>query len=395
MPETTDNPTLDVGRNIRPALIAGIGAAILAIIGAVVNISIFMHAYLTAYFFWLAIALGCLTVLMIQNLAGGYWGAVIRRPLEAAAATLPAMAVLFIPILLGMGSLYPWTHPGGISSSIALPQVKQIYLSVPFFIGRAVVYFAVWIIWEMLLLRWSHERDRNPTPELTARMRNFSAPGLIVIALTITFAGFDWIMSLNPNWSSSIWGAIIGTDAMLTGFAFVVWLATRWATLQPFDRLTSPRYFNSVGSLMLAFLMLWAYMSVSQLILMYAGNLPDEQIWYTTRVAGVWSVVAWFIALGHFGVPFGFLVIRDAKRNRRTLGAICLLLLFAGYVNLFWFIQPDFPGDGAWSILYNLVLAIAIGGLWLAAFAWQLNRWPIVSPTEPNIIAHMELAHER
>ncbi len=394
MPSTNDNGTLELARYGRLALITGGAAAVLAVIGAVLNVGLFMHAYLTAYFFWLAIALGSLAVLMIQNLAGGLWGAVLRRPLEAAAGTLPLLALLFVPVLIGLPNLYVWTQPGWVGN-VAVPQVKEFYLSVPFFIGRAIIYFAVWIVLAWELLRWSRRRDQDPDPALTVRMRNLSAPGLVLITLTVTFAAFDWLMSLSPNWASSIWGAVVATDALLTGFAFATLLATLWAEREPFAELTSPYFFNTLGSLMLAFLMLWAYMSVSQLILIYAGNLPDEQVWYAQRIQGGWVVTSWFVALFHFIVPFGFLVIRSAKRNRHVLGAICALLLLAGYVNLYWFVQPNFPSDSPVVILYELVLAVAIGGLWLALFARQLGRWPLLAPTDPKLVAHLEIAREQ
>ncbi len=259
------------------------------------------HAYLTAYFFWLALALGCLSILMLHNLAGGYWGAVIRRPLEAASTTLPLLALLFIPILIGMPALYPWVHgeltPPGMAESGATAldlTFKQAYLSTPFFVARAVVYFLIWIVFALLLVRWSRQRDADPSPALTGRLRALSAAGLVLMALTVTFAGIDWLMSLDPAWTSSIWGLIVATGALLTGFAFAVLVVALRANRPPFDEVTSPALFNSLGSLMLAFLMLWAYMAISQVILFYAGNLPEETIWYVRRTTGGWV----FTALG-------------------------------------------------------------------------------------------------
>jgi hypothetical protein len=360
--------------------------------------STLLHAYLTAYWFWLGIALGCLGVLMIQNLAGGLWGAVLRRPLEAAASTLPLLAVLFLPILLGVNVLYPWTQPGGMGQP-AVPGFKDLYLSLPFWVLRASVYFAAWIILELRLVAWSRERDVHPDPALTLRMRNLSAGGLVALALTATFAAFDWLMSLQPNWSSSIFGAMIGLGGLLTGFAFVVFLVTRWAQREPFSRVVSPKLYNQLGSLLLTFLMLWAYLSFSQLILMYAGNLIEEVFWYAQRIQGGWRWVAAFIALFGFGLPFICLIMRGAKRNRRILGLVCLDILIVHYVNLFWIVEPAFPGDSALVIVYNVVLAAVIGGLWLALFFRRLNRRPQIAPYDPQLIAGLasvrqETAHE-
>jgi hypothetical protein len=381
-------------RGQRLALVAGIAAAALGILGAVLNVRLFLHAYLTAYWFGLAIALGCLGVLMVQNLAGGLWGATIRRPLEAGARTLPMMAVLFLPVLLGINVLYLWTQPVG-SGLVTLPAFKQFYLSVPFFVLRAIIYFAVWIFLEWRLTAWSVERDEHPDPALTQRMAGLSAIGLVLLGLTVTFAAVDWLMSLEPTWSSSIFGAMVGMGAMLLGFAFATGLLTLWAQHEPFAGVVSPNLFNSLGSLLLAFLMLWAYLTFSQLILMYAGNLADEIFWYTQRIQDGWLWVAVLIALFGFVLPFLFLIFRGAKRHRRILGWICLDLIIVQYINMFWIVEPAFARDSPLVIAYNVVLVVAIGGLWLAMFARQLSHRPLIAPYDPQLISGLATARAR
>jgi hypothetical protein len=381
----------DLRRMKRPGLAVGAAAAVLAVLGAVLNVRLFLHAYLTAYWFWLAIALGCLGVLMLQNLTGGLWGALIRRPLEAGARTLPLLAVLFLPVLIGMFVLYPWTQPGGLGSP-ALPAFKQVYLSVPFFIVRAIIYFAVWLYLARRLTAWSLQRDTQPDPSLTRRMLGLSAVGLVVFGLTTTFAAFDWLMSLEPSWSSSIFGAMISMEAMLTGFAFAILLLARWAREEPFVSVVSRDAFNNLGSLLLAFLMLWAYLAFSQLILMYAGNLIDEVFWYVQRIQGGWVLVAAFIGLFGFILPFAFLILRGVKRDRRLLAWVCVDLIVAHYVHLYWIVQPAFPGDSPLVIVYNVILAVAIGGLWLALFARTLSRSPLIASNDPQLISALATA---
>jgi hypothetical protein len=359
------------------------------------------HAYLTAYTFWLWLALGALGVLMVHNLAGGYWGAVIRRPLEAAVTTLPLLAVLFIPIVIGMPQLFPWLGGDVMASPQAGSDVgrtaegamlgfRQAYLSVPFFAARAVVCFAIWIALAVVLVRWSRQRDTNPSPALTARLRNLSAPGLVLLALTITFAAIDWLMSLDPAWTSSIWGLIIATGALLTGFAFATLVVALRANRAPFDEVASPALFNSLGSLLLAFLMLWAYMSISQVILFYAGNLPEETVWYARRTAGGWTLAALAIALLGFAVPFGILIIRGAKRSARILAGVCGLILATQFLNLYWLVQPTFDDNTVTAAIATAVLAAIIGAAWLAVFAWQFRKAPAISPSEPKLIAARE-----
>ena len=380
----------------------------------------FFHAYLIAYFFWLALALGCLVILMIHNLAGGYWGAVLRRPLEAAATTLPLLAVLFIPIIIGMPQLYPWlggnvaVSSGGLTAApgaeTAILGFKEAYLSLPFFLIRAVVYFVIWIVLALLLVRWSRRRDGDPTPILTARLRTVSAIGLVLMALSISFASIDWLMSTDPSWTSTIWGLIVATGALLSGFAFATLVVTLRSNRPPFSEVASPALFNSLGSFLLAFLMLWAYMSVSQMILFYAGNLPEETVWYVRRTAGGWVLSVIAITVFNFIIPFTLLILRPVKRRPHTLAAVCGLLLAAQFLNLYWLIEPTFEDNTFIVGIITAILGVAIGALWLVVFVWQFGRAPQISPVEPKLIAareeheaalaehaeeHMEQAHDQ
>jgi hypothetical protein len=362
---------------------------------------VLFHAYLIAYFFWLALAVGALSILMVHNLAGGYWGAVIRRPLEAAATTLPLLAVLFIPVLIGMPALYLWLY-GDVNVSAEAPSIfgqgvqtallgfKQAYLSLPFFLARAVVYFLIWIVLMLLLVRWSRQRDSDPTPALTVRLRNLSAFGLVLMALSVSFAGLDWLMTIDPAWTSSIWGLIVVTGALLSSFAFATLVVTLRANRPPFAEVTSPALFNSLGSLMLAFLMLWAYMSISQVILFYAGNLAHETVWYARRTAGGWTLAALAVAFLGFIIPFCFLIIRPAKRNPRILAAVCVVILAAQFLHWYWLVEPTFNDNYLLAAIATGVLGIIIGGLWLVVFAWQFGKAPEVSPVEPKLIAARE-----
>jgi hypothetical protein len=237
------------------------------------------RSYLIAYLFWFGIALGCLPLLMLHHLVGGAWGFVIRRILEAGTRTLPLMIVLFVPLLLGIHSLYEWSDPEIVARDQIL-QAKHAYLNVSFFIIRAVVYFAAWIIFAYFLNRWSAEQDATGNPILLRRFQLLSAPGIVVYTLGITFASIDWGMSLEPHWFSTIYGMLFIVGQTLAALAFVIPVAVLLSDSPPASGFMKADVFQDLGNLLLAFVMLWAYISFSQYLIIWAGNLPEEIPWY-------------------------------------------------------------------------------------------------------------------
>jgi hypothetical protein len=351
----------------------------------------FFQAYLLAYVYWLGLGLGCLGILMIQFLTGGRWGLVIRRILEAGAATLPLMALLFVPLLFGVPYLYTWAHPEIVSGDPTL-QHKSIYLNVPFFIARAVVYFATWLFLSLRLRRLSHAEDRDPAQ--TPRLRHTSIIGALILPLTASFAAIDWLMSLEPTWFSTMYPPLVCMSFLLTALAFTVLVTTLLAPRTALGDLVDRSLLNDLGSLLLAFLMLWAYMTYFQYMLIWAGNLKDEVTWYLRRADGNWIPLAWTIAgLGFLG-PFWLLLWRGVKRNLRWLRAVaaflCLMQLLAAY----WVIQPAFTPDGPVVDYLLVVLVIGIGAVWLAVFRWRLAAAPIIAVNDPRL-AEVEVELQR
>jgi len=373
-----------VTRIQRGSLIVGVIGLALCVLGALISGSQFFQSYLWAYLFWLGIALGSFAIMLLQYLAGGRWGAVSRRVLEACALTLPLLAILFLPLLLGLPDLYVWARPDAVSADPVL-QHKQPYLNIVFFLIRAVIYFVAWIGLTLLLTRWSREQDRTGNPAIADRLRRASAGGLIVYMLTVTFASLDWTMSLEPHWSSTIYGALIAMGQVLTSFAFLIAVLFMLGEREPLAGVLKPGYFNDLGNLMLAFVMLWAYMSFMQFLIIWSGNLPEEVVWYTRRLHGGWQWVPVILIVFHFAAPFLLLLSRQNKRRAQRLAAIAVFILVIHLVNLFWLVEPVFHQPTITIHWLDVVAPIGIGGIWIAFFLWQLQRRPLLPLHDPRL----------
>jgi hypothetical protein len=364
-------------------VVAGLG-----ILGCVIGVFAarpqFFHAYLIAYLFFLGLALGSMAILMIQYITGGAWGAVIRRLLESATRTLPLMAVLFIPIALGLTDLYEWARPEHVAHDPIL-QHKSLYLNVPFFLGRAVFYFAAWITTAYFLNRWSREQDAAADPRLTRRLEMMSRGGLLLYALTMTFAAMDWGMSLEPHWFSTLYGVMFMGGQGLSTFAFMIPMAALLADRQPFARIISPAQFHDLGKLMLAFVMLWAYFALSQYLIIWSANLPEEIPWYLARTKNGWQWVALVLVIVHFALPFFVLLSRDVKRHARAVAVVALILIGARFVDLFWLLRPAVAPEGFAIHWLDPAAAAAVGGMWMWLFVSQLKTRPVLPLNDPAI----------
>lgn len=383
----------EVGVNQKRALIAGVVFMVLFAIGVFINRPQFFRSYLVAFLFWAGIAIGSLALLMLQHLTGGGWGLVIRRVLEASSRTLPFVALLFIPIIIGAHDLYPWTHAEEMSKTPALMQKARLYLNLPFFIGRAVLYFAIWSLFAYLLTKWSSEQDRTADRRYTKRMRMLSGPGIGVFVLTVTFASVDWAMSLNPEWFSTIYGMLFVAAWTLSALAFVIAVMAFLGRREPLSRVVRPNHFQDLGKLMLAFVMLWAYFSFSQFLIVWSGNLPEEIQWYLPRLRGGWGAIALSVVIFHFAFPFMLLLSASLKRNAGKLMILAVLILVMRLIDFFWMVAPEFSHEGFHMSWMDIVAPVAIGGLWLAAFFWQLNKRPLMAINDPQYDELVEQAH--
>jgi hypothetical protein len=381
--QTADELIPDLRHLQRPLLIAGAVGLGVSALGGLFNPAQFFQSYLMAYMLCLGTTLGCLALGMVHQLSGGAWGVVLRRPIGGAVRVLPVLTALFLPILFGMSRLYIWTHADAVAADEVLRH-KHLYLNVPFFILRAAIYFLVWNGLSYFLNAWSLEQDRTGDPRIAGRMQRLSAGGLVAYGLTITFASFDWLMSISPDWYSTIYGMLIIGGQGLSALAFLIVVVAWLSRRPPLDRIIRPEHFHDAGNLTLAFVMLWAYFSFSQYLIIWAGDLPPEIAWYQHRLQTGWRAVGVALVLFHFAVPFLVLLSRRVKREPTTLARLAVWILAARLVDLFWLIAPDFHRNGIHVNWLDVLLPVSLASIWLAAFVWQLRGRAILPVHDPE-----------
>ncbi len=374
----------------RALMVGGLGA-IVCVVGAVISPEQFLRGYLIGYIFWLGLSLGCMALMMVQYLSGGLWGLVLRRVFEAAAKCLPLMFVLFLPILFGRHYLYAWmTDP-----SLTARNGWYLHTSgLGGWIARWIFYFAVWTGFAFTLIRRGDTQDRPLVAGRWPRFQGLSGIGLVLYSLTVSFAVVDWIMSLDPHWGSTIYGLIFIAGQGLSALAFGVVMLTVFTRYSPYREVIKPMQFHDIGKLMLAFVMLFAYFSFSQWLIIWAGNLPEEIGWYLHRIRGGWGVVALIIILFHFALPFALLLSRERKRAGSRMIGLALFLMFMRVVDIYWYVVPNFAHEQGhfYLSIWYIVAPLAVGGLWLTYFFYNLRQRPLLPLYEPQIPS---LLHQR
>jgi hypothetical protein len=381
--ETADDLIPELAGLQQRLLRAGAAGAVISAIGWFVDATQFYQSYLMAYMLVLGITLGSLALGMVHQLSGGAWGVVIRRPIGAASRVLPVLTLLFIPIAFGMPHLYEWTHADVVARDPLL-QHKHLYLNTPFFLIRAAFYFAVWNTVSYFLNHWSLEQDRTGDPRLARRMQKLSGGGLVAYGLCMTFASFDWLMSLEPHWFSTIYGMLIIGGQGLSALSFLLltlaWLARR----KPLSDIVTPAHFHDISNLMLAFVMLWAYFSFSQYLLIWSGNLPEEISWYLHRLQTGWRAIALVLIVLHFAAPFVLLLSRAIKRDPSMVAKVAGAIVVARLIDLFWLIAPEFHHEGVSVSWMDVVLPLTLGSIWLGCFVWQLRGRALLPVYDPE-----------
>jgi hypothetical protein len=366
-----------------PALVVGVVALALCVVGWLVAPAQFYASWLLGVVYWVGISIGCLALSMIHHLTGGTWGVPVRRVWEAAAGVLPLLALLFVPLLLRLEVLYPWARDAAADDAIL--QHKAAYLNEPFFLARFALYFVVWIGLAWSLQRLSDRQDRAADPRLTKRAQVIAAPGLVLWAFVTTFAYVDWLMSLEPHWFSTIYGVYFFGGSGMAAMAFLILAGVVLARRPPFDHWLGRRHFHDWGKLLFAFVLLWTYFALSQFLIIWSGNLPEETIWYLHRMTHGWQYVGLALALLQFAVPFALLLSRGLKRNPRALAGVALFILLMRWVDHLWQIAPSFHPNGFALHWLDVAAPLAVGGLWLAAFAWLFGRRPVVPVHDPYL----------
>ncbi len=369
-----------------PMLAGGVGLAALAIsfvLGQSRPEQLY-HSYLVAFLFGLSLALGGLFFVLIQYATRAGWSVVVRRLAEHAMGSLPLFALLWIPIgLLGFEHLYHhWAHPPADDAILAS---KQAYLNPTFFYLRAVAYLVIWSVMGMWFWRRSTAQDANHDPKITGRMQSVSAPSLILFALSVTYAAVDWIMSLDPHWFSTMFGVYFFAGCVVAIFAFLILMALRLQAGGLLENVVTWEHFHDLGKLLFAFVVFWAYIAFSQFMLIWYGNIPEETLWFIHRWQHGWKPVSIFLAVGHFGLPFLFLLRQEVKRSSLALSLAAVWMLIVHYVDLFWLVMPALHYEQFHVDLLDLTCLVGVMGLFLAAVAWRLVRSKLVPAGDPRL----------
>lgn len=372
----------------RIAAIVGVIGLALAIVGFfTAGREQFFQSYLFGFLFWNGFTVGSLGIYLLHNVVGGNWGALIRRFLEAGARTLPLNFVLLLPILIfGVPSIYFWAQPAALHD--ANVHFKAAYLNQPLFIARAGFFFLVWGFYAFKLTGLSAQQDRTADPGIQPRMKAMSAFGLLLFVATVSFAFIDWIMSLEPHWFSTVYAAMFLVGQVLETFAFCIALLVMLSKHKPFVQVLNKQLYHDLGNLMLAFTMLWAYLSLSQFLIIWAGNLPEEIPWYIRRFSGGWGYIAWFLGIFHFCVPFVLLLMRFIKKSASLLQKVAIYMLVVRCVDVFWIVEPSFRQRQFYIHWLDIAALVGVGGLWIAAFLWRLQERPLIPLHDARIHYH-------
>jgi hypothetical protein len=368
-------------------VVSAVGIALL-LVGMFVDRAQVFFSYLAAYAFYVSVALGTLIFLMIGHAMHAKWPIVLQRITESLAWTLLLWSVLFVPIAAGLGDVYIWSlETTGNAHLDELIHHKRPYLNAPFFILRAVIYFGIWIFSVALLRRWSFRQDQSAEPMLKHRQHVLSAAALPAVALTLTFAAFDWLMSLTPQWYSTMFGPYYFSGGFLGAIALLIVVA-RWAAERDdvLKGLVSDSHFYALGRLLLAFTIFWGYIAFFQAFIIYTANKPEEVAWYVARLFGSWSAIGVLLVIGHFALPFLVLLSYRLKRRPRLLAAVALWILAMHYVDVYWLVLPVLH-DELTPHWLDLAALLALGGAAWAFALLSLRGKPVAPRRDPDLAA--------
>ncbi len=364
------------------AVCAVLGVVVCAILGAA-NPKQFLFSWLVSFLFFLSLALGALFFVLIQYASQGGWGIVVRRIGETIFATVPVMAVLCLPLLFGLGTLYSWASPGAADHD-ALLRWKAPYLNVPFFLVRVVLDFGIWSFIALMYYRVSRGQDATGDSALSARLRRVAGPSIIVLALTQTFASVDWIVSLTPHWYSTMFGVYFFAGSFVGFIALLSVVAASMPGAGLLDTVITDEHLHDIGKFLFAFTAFWAYIGFSQFFLIWYANLPEETIWYKARLVGSWRMVSILLMVGHFAIPFLYLMGRTVKRRASTLAVGGAWLLIMHFVDLYWQVMPTLHPEGLSPSILDVAAFFAVGGCFVAAAGWLMRRQALVPLRDPR-----------
>jgi len=372
----------------RKALVAGVAGLGICLAAWVVSPVTFYQAYLIGYMFWWGIALGSCGLVLLHHLVGGSWGVPLRRPLEAAATTILPLALLFIPLIIGIHTLYPWAKPAPEGAHAHLSP----WLDETFFLSRAAGYFVFWALLALAVNLWSFEQDGRSDHAPSRRLGAIAGPAAVLLFTSGSFAAIDWVMTLEPHWTSTIFGAMVAIGALLATLSAMAIVLKYLSRVDGIGPMITPGRLHDLGNLMLAFTMLWAYFSFAQFLIIWSGNLSEEIPWYLRRSRGGWEFFVVALLLFHFLTPFFILLNREGKRRPYYLAWVASWILCMRVVDLTWLIVPatndiHSPRFDLGSVILGIPAVVGIGGLCVAFFLNRLKRQPLIPLNDANVLA--------
>jgi hypothetical protein len=366
------------------AAVIGIGGSLALAAGSDHGWGRLLETYLVSYSLFLALTLGALFFVLLQHVTRSGWSVVVRRIAEALAANVWLMAVLVVPVVLGMHHLYHWTHVEEAAHDPILAG-KLGFLNPTFFIARLVVYFLVWGALAWFFHRTSVRQDATADPALSVRMERVSAPGMVLFALTANFAAFDLLMSLDPHWFSTIFGVYYFAVSVVCFFAVMPKILVGLQLRGVLDGAVTVEHFHDLGKLLFAFTVFWAYIAFSQYMLIWYGNIPEETEWFLKRQTGDWAWVSVALIFGHFVIPFLLLVSRAIKRRPPLLALVGTYMVVMTWIDIYWLVIPEFSAGVARFGLMDVLCFVGLSGVYSVASALRLKRHSLIPEGDPRL----------
>jgi hypothetical protein len=371
-------------------MIAGVVGLVLVAIGVAVEPRRALAAYVFGYATVFTIVIGALIQVMLSHVTGARWFTVLRRLTLNVTGAIPVLALLAIPFLAGVRVVYPWADPAALPPDArALLLRKAAWLNVPFFVARSVLYLGAWIAVAWSLRRAARAQDHalgDTAVRVTRRLRTLSSVGLVVVALTLTFAAFDWLMSLEPTWYSTIYGVYVFAGGYLAALALVAvvgYVASRGIAAE--GGAVTSEHFGALGQLLLTFVIFWAYIAFAQYLIIWIGDVPHDVSWYVVRSSDSWGVLGLIVGIGQFAIPFVLLLPRNLKRRPRFLAGLGGWLLAMHLLEVYWLVLPAINPAGVSVSWLDVAPLLMIGGFSLAAACWRARREPALPVGDPYL----------
>lgn len=389
---SNDKITMPADWRAKSPVLMAVGASLVLVsvflfaVGTEEGVKGFFHSYLTNYMFCLTICLGALFFVMVQHLVRASWSTAIRRIAELYAATIPVWALLFIPILAtvigGKEVLYEWNKGPGAGLEQVVEN-KLVYLNAPFFTIRTLVYFSVFVLASTFFFRLSRRQDTSGDASITSRLQTLAGPFIILFSLSLNFAAFDWMMSTDPAWFSTIYGVYIFAASMFSFFAVMILSCYLLQRRGRIEKTVRVEHYHDLAKFQFGFIVFWAYIAYSQFMLYWYANIPEETLWYLHRMEHGWQFYGPALAVLHFGIPFFAFLKRTHRRNPSWLACWASLLIFVHWLDMTYLIMPNVSHISLAFALAHLSGWVGMVAIFLALFLWRVGETPVVPVKDP------------